>query len=113
MMGVIKSRSKVDPARDMKISPSNFTNWRKRGISLKVVVSFALEHSVSIDWLLYGVGEPKIQEVQKAREPDKTKSRSPEQEALVNYIVDNEEGAIALHRELIGRALGLDLSHDD
>ncbi len=44
--------SDKDVARALEISPQDFSNRKKRGTLLPVIVEWALREKVSIDWLL-------------------------------------------------------------
>ena len=50
-----------DVAKVLEISPQDFSNRKKRGSLLPVVVEWALRENVSIDWLLTGeAGQPRV-----------------------------------------------------
>ena len=47
-------------AKALKLSQSNFCNQKNRGTLVKVLLQWAEEKEVDIQWLLYGVGQPKV-----------------------------------------------------
>jgi hypothetical protein len=55
MLEVLKTNRLADLARDLGISPTCFTTWRKKGILPgDRVIQFALKHGVDLQWLVRG-----------------------------------------------------------
>jgi Bacteriophage CI repressor helix-turn-helix domain len=54
IMGITGLSNDKDIAKALDISPQDFSNRKKRGTLLPVIVEWALREKVSIDWLLTG-----------------------------------------------------------
>ena len=69
---IFNVKSDADVARALKIEPGTFSYARKKGNLPAVEILHAIQHKgVSIEWVFYGLGEPKITpKLKLGNEPD-------------------------------------------
>ena len=71
----LKNGSQI--AHAVGITPQAMTNYRKRdAVPAKVVVKFSNKYGISVDWLMYGTGDPYLSEMQPRQLNDEEQHRS-------------------------------------